>query len=93
MIAADIKSKILDIVSDKPGIKGVDLTLDVLQLLLEHENNCDDPKSELAVGLINELVLQGEIVEVEYVLPTMTYRIKSLYFPKGTEVTIPSKKS
>lgn len=27
----------------------------------------------------------GEIIEIEYVIPHMSYRVKSLYFPIGTK--------
>lgn len=33
---------------------------------------------------LEELVKDNEIVELEYILPQLDYRIKSMYFPKGT---------
>jgi len=34
------------------------------------------------------MVERGDIVEVEYVLKSVPYRAKSLYFPAGTEVSV-----
>jgi hypothetical protein len=36
--------------------------------------------------MIAELCAEGELVEVEYVLPNMTYRVKTFLLPKGTEI-------
>lgn len=34
--------------------------------------------------LLEELVKEGRIIEIEYVLPEMTWRVKSFYLPPGT---------
>lgn len=39
--------------------------------------------------LVQKLIDDGEIVEVEYVLPEMAYRAKSFYLPKGAKVLVP----
>lgn len=36
------------------------------------------------IDLIELMVKEGEIVELEYSLPDSNYRIKSMFFPKGT---------
>ena len=38
------------------------------------------------IELLDELIGEGRLVEVEYVLPAMSYRVKSLLFPAGTEI-------
>lgn len=38
------------------------------------------------VQTIECLVQNGRIVEVEYVLPNISYRIKSFLLPKGTQI-------
>ena len=38
--------------------------------------------------LLEELVQAGEIIEVEYILPYMDYRLKSFYLPRGSEVKV-----
>ena len=35
---------------------------------------------------LEKLIEEGEIVEICYILPHMDYRLKSIYFPKGTKV-------
>lgn len=41
---------------------------------------------EFDIDIIDEMVSAGELVEIEYVLPTMNYRVKSFLLPAGTEV-------
>lgn len=33
---------------------------------------------------LNPLIKDGEVIELEYVVPSSDYRIKSILFPKGT---------
>jgi hypothetical protein len=68
------------VVEDKGPIKGVDLGLEVVK-------GNHDMSSRDVTDAINRLVKSEDIVEVEYVLPTMSYRAKSIYFPKGTKVS------
>ena len=41
------------------------------------------------IATIDNWVRNGDIIEVEYILPSMTYRVKSLYFVKGTTIKLP----
>jgi hypothetical protein len=66
-------------VEDKGPIKGVDLAVEVATH--QHGSRPDEITEALA-----DLVECGEIVEVEYILERMNYRVKSMYFPKGTKV-------
>lgn len=68
------------------GKKGVELVTDVVMKLgeeglLEAEASLDLPI------ILQKMVEEGELVEIEYVLPG-TDRIKSFYLPKGTEVRV-----
>ncbi len=45
-------------------------------------------KREAVIDLINRMVKEGDLVEIEFVLPTMDYRVKSYYFPRGTKLNI-----
>ena len=36
--------------------------------------------------LINELIDEGKLVEIEYVLPELEFRVKSYLLPSGTKV-------
>jgi hypothetical protein len=75
-----LREAILISVNARQGINGVDLVLNCMGLVHPFFED-KDYTFELA-----ELVSSGEIVELEYILPTMTYRLKSLYFPKGTKL-------
>ena len=79
---------IIDLVNETPGIKRV--TLIAESISTAYKENKDAITGDVP-SIINQLVNQGDIIEIEYVLP---YRIKSLYFPKGTEITVisPNKK-
>lgn len=87
-----LKPLIIGIVSRSPGIKGVQLITDTVQLVLESPAYEGTDLAYVSKAL--ELMVEREdIVEVEYVLKSMPYRAKSLYFPAGTEVAVvpPSK--
>ena len=71
------------IVNTNQGVKGVELALKVMSLINPQKFQQEEFFREL-----NRLVAEGELVEIEYVLPIMEYRIKSMYFPKGTKVEI-----
>lgn len=73
-----IQTRILGLVSN--GIRYTDLIFK-----LESEFTDDLIKLEKE---INDLVKQGEIIEIEYTLPNMDYRIKHYYLPKGTRIEI-----
>lgn len=76
-----MKEIVLRMVNAHQGIKGVDLALKVMG-----EVNPVIFKVEEYWDALNSLIGDKEIVEVEYTLPQLNYRIKSLYFPKGTAV-------
>jgi hypothetical protein len=73
------------LVNNKPAIKGTELVTEIITTLFE--NGLNDDTSD-PVNILNQMVKDKEIVEVEYVLPNMEYRVKSLYFPKGTTVPL-----
>lgn len=63
-------------------IKGVDLAVECAAAHIEDITGKD------IIDTMELLVQQGKAVEVEYVLPKMNYRAKSIYFPKGTEIRL-----
>ena len=83
----EYKKIITDLVESNPGIKGPDLIVQCITKMHE-QGNLESHGDVDIINVINDLVKEGEVVEVEYVLPSMAYRVKSLYFPKGTEVTL-----
>lgn len=81
-----MREAILTTVNTRQGINGVHLVLNVMSIVGPMKLENDEYNQEL-----EKLVESGEIVELEYVLPQMDYRIKSIYFPKGTIIHGQSK--
>jgi hypothetical protein len=74
-----------DAVKQRPGIHGPYLAGEAITRM--HDEKLDLPEIDFA-NLLEEMVKQKRLIEVEYVLPDMDYRIKSLYFPVGTEIRV-----
>lgn len=78
-----MREAILKIINSGQGIKGVDLVLKVLTELFPSEF-----KSGQVLEELTRMVKEGEIIEIEYTLPDMNYRIRSFYLPKGTKLYV-----
>jgi hypothetical protein len=67
------------------AIKGADL---VTHIVIDHytQNEPGDFSTEEILRVIDQLVAEGELIEIEYVLPASSYKVRSMYFPKGTEM-------
>ena len=78
-----MREVILQVIKESQGIKNVDLALKVMAEV--GPGSFDKDKFELAVA---QLIHGKEIIEVEFVLPNVDYRMKSIYFPKGTRLGI-----
>jgi len=74
-----IKDTILQIVNEKQGIKAVELVLKVMDIVNPARFNLEEYNEGLT-----QLIHNREIIELEYILPNMENRVKSIYFPKGT---------
>jgi hypothetical protein len=74
------------------AIKGTDL---VTHIVIDHytQNEPGDFSTDEILRVIDRLVAEGELIEIEYVLPTSSYKVRSIYFPKGTEIVRTSKAS
>ena len=79
-----LREAILTTVNTRNGVNGVDLVLNCMGLVSPWFED-KDYMFQLA-----ELVSSGEIVELEFILPSMDYRMKSIYFPKGTKLYVNS---
>lgn len=73
----------LEIIKNSTGIKSVELALKVMAEI--GPSKFDTDKFQLTLA---QLVNGREIIEVEYVLPNVSYRTKAIYFPKGTRLGI-----
>lgn len=74
-----MRAIILNMVNVHQGIKGVDLALKVMGEINPVIFNIEEYWITL-----DSLIQSKEIMEVEYILPQLNYRVKSIYFPKGT---------
>lgn len=79
----EMKNFIVLFIADNPGIKATQLVIHPYLVMNEFDISFDKA--------IDELVNNKEIIEIEYVAPKFN-RIKSLYFPIGTEFTFKSTK-
>jgi len=61
-----------------------ELALD-MGLPVARVDKVDNPKIDWP-SILQEAIRDKRVVEVEYVLPELSYRIKSFILPKGTEV-------
>lgn len=77
-----LRKTILNLVNANPGMKGTDLVAQTIHDFVL--GNMEIPSRIQYEEELESLVKAGEIVELEYVLPTMDYRIKTMYFPQGT---------
>jgi hypothetical protein len=85
---AKIRERIIAIVNDRNWIGGVELCTVVTAEICAGEHgtfdvlviNCMDDFSTI----VEKCVSDGEIVELEFTVPSMEYRLKSIYFPKDT---------
>jgi len=78
-----LKQEIINMVNSNPGIKAIDLCILPNIILLCHD-------AVIFNKAIEELIKEKKIVEVEYILKGMSYRIKSIFFPEETEISIRS---
>lgn len=79
---------IINLINENPGINNCKLVMKTMEIVYRMNNYkvTETPKDFLKN--LEELVNSKELVEVEYILPTMDYRIKSLFFPKGTKINL-----
>jgi hypothetical protein len=82
----DLDDYILSVVEDKGPIKNTELALSVASHM--HGITGSDVTESL-----DRLLAANQIIEVEYVLASMDYRVKSLYFPKDTRIKVLSGES
>lgn len=77
-----LRSAIVNAVVEMNGGK----ELQVLARVLQDSLVADELPHHNFSDLIEDLVASGEIVEVNYILPRFSYKIKSFLLPGGTMV-------
>lgn len=80
MTNEELKKAILDTINTSTGINGVNLVMAVMN----HGRPTSFEHDSFNL-ILEELVKEERIIELEYILPNMEFRIKSMYFPAGTK--------
>ena len=77
-----LENAIITLVNDRGVIK----VMELLALLPKriHKDNTSDQ----LLAAIAHLVDTKKLVEIEYIVPVMDYRVKSILFPGGTKINI-----
>ena len=86
----DLKRVVIDSVTSRQGCKATELCVDeiVVKAFVEYVAGCSMTREQAGTlpDLLEELVKEGNLVEVEYVLPMLDCRIKSFLLPANTKV-------
>lgn len=75
----DLKDLIARTVASKQGCKATEL-VSIPDIVMATTKDTD------ITNLIEQMVADGELVEVEYVLPNLQFRVKSFLLPAGTKL-------
>jgi len=79
-VKPNMEKLVLDAVNTNTGIRNVDLVLNVMYNVGPVMFNIEDYDTA-----IRDLLARGDIIELEVIAPAANYRVKSIYFPRGTE--------
>jgi hypothetical protein len=83
MTIEEIRSEIINIIISGQGIKTSSLIPEVPPKFFQAGIS-----GEQILAVIQDLVADGEIIEIEYTLPNMPYRTKSFLLPAKTQVRV-----
>ncbi len=67
----------------RSGMKATELVAEVMSTLCEKHKDLGVSSEEL-LNEVEVLIQSGDIIEIDFVVPAMDYRIKSFYLPKDT---------
>ena len=82
MTRQEIKDAIVERVTANQGMKATQLAAEA-DLAIEANPFMDDIPE-----MYEELVREGRLLEIEYVLPNLPFRTKSFYLPAGTTISV-----
>lgn len=80
------KELLVYLVKEHNGLKGTQLGAEFAQAV-HRDKMAEVPEGFDIAQALDELAKTGDLVELEYVVPGMEYRVKSFYMPKGTMIT------
>jgi hypothetical protein len=75
-----LKEKLEEVINGSTGIKAIELVCNISEFI--HTNKYDSKQIDLA---LEELLADEKICELEFIIPKLDYKIKSIYFPRGTK--------
>jgi len=84
----NLKDEIVRIVTEYQGMKATELVTYIPLTIHTKKDLLWVTTTENIIAAINELVKERRLVEVEYVLPNMSYRVKSFLLPAGTQLDV-----
>jgi len=84
--AEQIAHHFLDIINDSTGLKITELTTKVTMGIHEDTEFNPKPTGDEIIETINRLIQMGQIIEIDYTVPSMDWRIKSFLLPKGSKI-------
>ena len=80
----DIEMAMIEIVNNHNGMKATELAVEIIEKLAKEGNI---PSFDF-VDVLENIVNKGLLVEVEYTIPSMDWRIKSFLLPAGSSVQV-----
>lgn len=87
MTKKQVRERLLRYITERQGAKGTELIADLFNRALNNKEIKSIADANIP-EMLETLVAEGRIVEVEYRLPLMAWRVKSFYLPKNTEVRL-----
>lgn len=84
--AEKISHHFLDIINDSTGLKVTELVTKVTIGIHEDTEINPKPTGDEVVAMVNKLIKSGQIIEIDYTVPTMDWRIKSFLLPKDSKI-------
>jgi hypothetical protein len=89
-----IRQHFLDVMADHTGLKATELTAKVTEAVYTNaqEFNSGDINlpvtkiSDKIIEVMNAMIESGDIIEIDYAVPTMDWRIKSFLLPKDSKI-------
>ena len=92
-----VRQFMVSVVNDRNSVKATELITAVTVAMVDSESpthieGMKDLKPNCQLGdalnqVMEELIQQGELIELEYTTPNLDCRLRSLLFPKGTAFT------
>jgi hypothetical protein len=91
MTRDEVKNRLVQAVEHHQGGKVVEIIARLAEDLFDWHDSRSVFESDVT-EILDELVEEGRLIEIEYVLPNLSYTVKSFYLPAGSTVRVVHKK-